>query len=101
MTAIKAGTRLRSVVSATEVMVTMGGEGVLTCGGEPMVPAASGDPVPEPSASPVDGETLLGKRYRVADGTFQVLCVRQGPGVLALDGAPLDLIRPKLLPASD
>jgi hypothetical protein len=103
VTELKAGTRLRSLTSSTEVIVTMGSPGVLTCGGEPMVPTAKDEPAPEPAAAvSADDETiLLGKRYSAPHGTLQVLCVRQGTGNLAVNGVPLQLIKPKMLAASD
>lgn len=100
MSEFKAGTELRSAVSTTVVIVTMGSEGILTCGGLPMVPATT-DQHLEHTSDPVDGVTLLGKRYQAPEGALQVLCTRQGGGVLALDGIPLDFAKPKVLPASD
>ena len=100
MTEFKAGTQLRSAVSPTAVIVTMGGEGIMTGGGVPVVPATA-DQLSEQTSDPVDGVTLLGKRYQASEGAFQVLCTHQGEGVHALDGIPLDLVKPKVLPAWD
>ncbi|WP_230202778.1 hypothetical protein [Parafrankia discariae] len=50
---------------------------------------------------PEEDRTLLGKRYRAPGGTFEALCVRQGAGALELDGLPLELVKPRTLPASD
>jgi hypothetical protein len=98
------GTRLRSVECATEVVLTMGAlaEGALTCGGEPMVPRESSDDASElPPGDPVEDRALLGKRYRSPDGTVEVLCTHQGRGELAIDAVRLEMVKPKLLPASD
>jgi hypothetical protein len=102
MTKLQPGTRWRSVNSTTEVVVTMGDEGTLTCGGRPMQPAGD-EARPEPSGRPPtdDVQTVLGKRYRSPDGTLQVLCVRQGAGTIGIDGSPLEMVKPRLLPASD
>ena len=94
------GTRLRSTVCTAEVIVTSSGEGTLSCGGEPMV-ASDARPTGPPSSEPELDRTLLGKRYRARAGTLEVLCVRQGPGLLELDRVPLELVKPKTLPASD
>ncbi|WP_230205175.1 hypothetical protein [Parafrankia elaeagni] len=53
------------------------------------------------SGRPEEAQTLLGKRYRAPGGTFEALCVRQGAGALELDGVPLELVKPRILPASD
>jgi hypothetical protein len=103
VTQLHAGVRLRSLTSTTEVLITMGSDGVLTCGGQAMVPVTEAEIRTEPSPGGVgdEGRTLLGKRYQAPNGTLQVLCVRQGNGTLAFDGVPLQLLKPKLLPASD
>jgi hypothetical protein len=87
------------VHGGTEIIVTMAGEGSLTCGGRPMVPLETAETTTFPVALP--GVTLIGRRYHAPDRQLQVLCTRQGPGTLELDGKPLELIKPKLLPASD
>ena len=98
MTALTPGTRLRCEHGGTEIIVTMAGDGRLTCGGQPMVPLETAQ-----TAFPATmfGVTLMGRRYHAPDRQLQVLCTRQGPGTLELDGTPLQLIKPKLLPASD
>jgi hypothetical protein len=101
---VKLGTRLRSVVCHTEVILTKGSphEGALSCSGQPMVPSEGAETAPAvPSGDIALDKTLLGKRYRTADGTIEVLCVHQGRGALAVGGLPLELVKPKLLPASD
>lgn len=99
MTHLKPGTRLRSAACTVEVIVTHAGTGTLTCGSRPML--ADGATPDTPRHGSPDDRTLLGKRYRAPDGTLQVLCLRQGPGALELDGTPLELLTPKTLPASD
>lgn len=100
VTEFRAGIRLHSATCTTEVIVTKGGKGVLTCGGQPMAAEDARATGTRPS-QPEEDRTLLGKRYRAPDGAFEVLCVRQGAGALELDGVPLELVKPRILPASD
>ncbi len=96
---MKAGTKLKSAVCDTEVMVIRAGEGVVACGGVPMAedkPAETGSPDSEFS-----GGTLLGKRYVDAQDTLELLCVKPGAGSLSLDGVALMTKDAKPLPSSD
>ncbi len=99
--ALKAGSRLKSAVCETEVIVVKAPntDVEITCGGAPM-----GDPATtEISGAPADdGEgTALGKRYVNEDDSLEVLCTRAGAGSLAIDDALLHLKDAKPLPASD
>ncbi len=97
---MKPGTKLKSVVCDTEVMVIRGGsEGVVACGGVPM---ADERPPERAAIDPAfaDG-TRMGKRYVDAGGTVELLCVKQGAGSLSLDGVALVTKDAKPLPASD
>jgi hypothetical protein len=107
---LKPGTRLRSTVSETQVIVVKapGGEVDLTCGGAPMVALEAGASDAGPSdAGPSDagasdaGATLLGKRYADEETGIELLCTKAGAGALAVDGAPLGLKEAKPLPSSD
>ena len=103
MTALKPGTRMRSIAGTAEVIVTKGSPGAITCAGTAMVPIDHDD-VPQPtraSAADAGQQVLAGKRYQTPDGAIQVLCVKQGGGDLQIDGVPAEMIKPKLLPASD
>lgn len=96
---MKPGTRLKSAVCGTEVMVIKSGEGTIECGGKPMTeaaPAALSEPTPD-----YVGQTLVGKRYVDADGKFELLCVKAGKGLLSVNGALLEMKAAKPLPASD
>ena len=99
---LKAGTRLRSVVCDTQVVVVRAptGEVVITCGGHPVVPL---DAAVEPaSLDPAHSAgTLLGKRYADEAGTLELLCTKAGKGSLAVDGQALGVKQPKPLPSSD
>jgi hypothetical protein len=46
-------------------------------------------------------QILLGKRYTNDDESVQLLCVKGGSGVLAVDGTALHVMGAKPLPASD
>ncbi len=96
---MKPGTRLKSAVCDTEVMVIRGGDGAIECGGAPMAedkPAAGGEPAAE-----FAGGTLMGKRYVDEAGTIELLCVKPGKGSLSVDGAALRTKDAKTLPSSD
>jgi hypothetical protein len=102
MAQLKAGTRMKSAVCATEVMVIAapGDEVNLSCGGAPMIAASE-----TPAGGTVDaahaGGTLLGKRYVNAAGDLELLCVKPGDGSLALADEALVLKEAKPLPSSD
>jgi hypothetical protein len=97
------GTRLCSVACNTEVVITMGSisTGALTCAGAAMIPAEDAGRRSVAQGDPAADRTLLGKRYRARGELVEVLCTRQGRGALALYGEPLQLGKPKTLPASD
>ncbi|MFN3472428.1 MAG: hypothetical protein ACK4ZW_00140 [Blastomonas sp.] len=95
---MKPGTRLKSAVCSTEVMVIRSGEGTIECGGTPM--AETAQPEGEPAEAHSAG-TLIGKRYVDAAGTFELLCVKPGKGSLSVDGVALSTKDAKPLPASD
>jgi hypothetical protein len=100
---ITAGSRWRSAVDTTEVVVVRApkDESNLECGGHEMVAvgaevSANGGIHPDHS-----GGTQLGKRYTDADDAIEVLCTKGGDGSLALDGKALQLKEAKPLPSSD
>ena len=103
MPQLKPGTRLRSAVCPTEVMIVAAPKGdvAVTCGGVAMAaldaaPAAGGAPHADHSAG-----TLLGKRYVNEAGDLELLCTKPGQGSLACDGKPLAVKGAKPLPSSD
>ena len=100
---LKPGTRMRSSVDATEVVVVRAPKDAdvdLRCGGQAMVPhgqeAGGGDV--DPSFS--DG-TQMGKRYAGAEGELELLCTKAGEGSLSLGTEPILLKDAKPLPSSD
>ena len=99
---IKNGTRLKSQVCDTQVIVVRSTDALddLRCGGEPMVtldteksPHADMDPA-------LAGGSAMGKRY-VDDSGAEVLVTKAGAGTLSIGGIPLSLKEAKPLPASD
>jgi hypothetical protein len=103
MALLKAGTRLKSAVCATEVMVIAAPKEdvAVSCGGAAML--GMSDPKPDGGAVAADasGGTLHGKRYVSAGGDLELLCTKAGQGALAANGAALGLKEAKPLPSSD
>ncbi len=96
---MKPGTKLKSTVCNTEVMVIKGSDLVVECGGAPMTAEGSDD---KGSVNPdFASGTLMGKRYVNEDGTVELLCVKAGEGSLAIDGKTLPTKDAKPLPSSD
>ncbi|MGI8491826.1 MAG: hypothetical protein ACR2KC_02405 [Acidimicrobiales bacterium] len=100
---VKAGSRWRSAVCDTEVIVVRApGSGVtLGCGGAEMVPLGTEAPpraVLDPERS---GGTQLGKRYADEEVGVELLCTKAGAGTLSVDGRELSLKQAKPLPSSD
>lgn len=99
---IKNGTRLRSQVCDTQVIVVRASDSLddLRCGGAPMVPIGA-EPSGEAQLDPTlaDG-TTMGKRY-VDDAGAEVLVTKAGTGTLSIGTTPLALKEAKPLPASD
>ena len=95
---MKPGSKLKSQVCDTEVMVIKCGAGEVQCGGAAM--AADKGTGGEPTTG-FDGGSLMGKRYVDAAGAFELLCVKGGKGTLAVDGTVLTIKDAKPLPASD
>ncbi|MEE2679532.1 MAG: hypothetical protein VX546_13205 [Myxococcota bacterium] len=103
MTQFKPGSRIRSAVCDTEVMVIAApdSDAQLTCGGAPMH-ALDADP---PAGAALDADaaegTQLGKRYVNEAGDIELLCTKPGKGTLAAGGTALTVKGAKPLPASD
>ena len=101
---LKPGTRLRSQVDSTEVIVVKSPADDLgvACGGQPMIDVAA-EPEPGLAAAggPAEG-TKLGKRYTLSgDAALELLVTKPGKYGLSIDGTPLVLKEAKPLPASD
>ena len=102
MKTLKAGTRLKSAICDTEVMVirTPADALMLCCGGAEMVtmdqPKSAGAPDPAFAAG-----TLVGKRYVDDKDVIELLCTKGGKGSLSVDGQSLVVKQAKALPSSD
>ena len=96
---MKPGTKLKSTVCDTEVMVIRGTDVVVECGGAPMAqerPAQKGT-----LQAGWDKGTQIGKRYVDVALSIELLCVKPGQGSLSIGGVALLLKDAKPLPASD
>ena len=96
---MKPGSKLKSAVCDTEVMVIRGSNVVVECGGAPMSDQAPATRQPINPAFALG--TKIGKRYVDADGTLELLCVKAGQGSLAVAGTALQVKDAKPLPSSD
>jgi hypothetical protein len=100
---LKPGTRLKSAVCDTEVIVVRApSEPVnLECGGHPLV--AVGDDAPAGLTLDPDhsGGTPVGKRYAHEASGLELLATKAGAGSLSIDGVTLPLKDAKPLPSSD
>jgi hypothetical protein len=96
---MKPGTKLKSAVCDTEVMVVRAADAVVDCGGVAMVDER---PAQRQPIDPAFAEgTKIGKRYVDAAGTVELLCVKGGQGSLSIAGVALKTKDAKPLPASD
>ena len=99
---IKNGTRLRSQVCDTQVIVVKAADSLddLRCGGQPMLALDADRPEGlAPDAAFAEG-TTMGKRY-VDDGNAEVLVTKAGAGSLSVGATPMAIKEAKPLPASD
>lgn len=99
---MKAGTRLKSQVCDTEVIVVRVADSLddLRAGGFPMLEigaAGSADATPKPELS---GGNVMGKRYVDPTGA-EVLVTKSGVGTLSIGEVPMTLKEATPLPASD
>jgi hypothetical protein len=103
MAALKTGSRMKSAVCATQVMIVAapGGDVEITCGGAPMLDVAATAPEGGSIAPDAKEGTKLGKRYVNDAGDLELLCTKPGEGSIAVAGVPLKLKEAKPLPSSD
>ena len=103
MAVLKAGTRLKSVVCNTEIMVVAApkDEVELTCGGADLIDMAADPPSGVTLSGDASEGTQIGKRYVNEAGDLEVLCTKPGEGSLASGGAALAIKGAKPLPSSD
>lgn len=96
---MKPGTKLKSAVCDTEVMVIRSAGAAIECGGAPM---AAERPGQRGALNPAYAEgTKIGKRYVDAGNTVELLCVKPGAGSLSIGGIALTIKDAKPLPSSD
>ena len=103
MAELKAGSRLKSAVCDTEVMVVMApdGDAAVTCGGAPMVDLGADVPGGQTLSEDAAEGTQIGKRYVNEAGDLELLCTKPGKGSLAAGGTALTVKGAKPLPSSD
>lgn len=99
---MRVGSRWKSTVDTTEVMVIRGPscDVDLRCGGRPMV-TSGGAAEPAALDPAYAGGTQVGKRYADAELGLEVLCSKAGQGTLAVGDRTLALQSAKPLPTSD
>jgi hypothetical protein len=100
---LKSGSRWRSAVSDTEVIVVRAASSALTleCGGHPMVPQGE----ERPSGLTINADfaeaSAVGKRFADEESGLEVLVTKAGDGSLSIDGVALPMKGAKPLPSSD
>jgi hypothetical protein len=99
----KAGTRLKSAVSETEVIVVRPPttDVDLRCGGVAMVELGADAPAGATMDDAHRAGTLLGKRYVDEASGIELLCTKAGECSLSIGDTPLHLKEAKPLPSSD
>lgn len=100
---LKAGSRWRSAVCDTEVVVVRAPthEVELGCGGRPVLPLTDERPAglePDPALA---GGTLVGKRFADPDSGLELLATKAGAGTLTVNGVAVPMKGAKPLPSSD
>jgi len=103
MAVLKAGSRLKSAVCSSELMVVVApaGDVNLTCGGATVIELGGDAPAGTEIDPDQKGGTQMGKRYTNEAGDIEVLCTKPGEGGLAVDGTTLEIKGAKPLPSSD
>ena len=98
---LKAGTRLKSGVCSTEVMVISApdGEVDLRCGGAPMLDMQAEAPSDASVSPEAANGTAMGKRYVSESGDLELLCTKPGDGSLGFGDALLNTKDAKPLPS--
>ncbi len=103
MAQLKVGTRLRSAVCDTEVMVVGAPQDdvEITCGGAAMTQMDEERPGGSSVSPDAAKGTALGKRYVNEAGDVELLCTKPGEGSLGVGGTLLQPKDAKPLPSSD
>ena len=100
---IKPGSRWKSAVCDTEVMVVRAPKGSvgLECGGQPMIPHTAAKPAGLTLSPAHASGTAAGKRFADEASGMELLCTKAGAGSLSIDGKPIAVKEAKKLPSSD
>ncbi|MEN8180923.1 MAG: hypothetical protein ABFS46_00150 [Myxococcota bacterium] len=100
---MKAGSRWRSAVCSTEVMVVQAPDGEIevSCGGAALIELGTEPPTGATLSPDAREGTLIGKRYVNEAGDLELLCTKPGEGSLSASGAALTVKGAKPLPSSD
>ena len=100
---LKPGSRWKSVVCSTEVVVVRppGVQVSLECGGVPMTAHDAPAGPAQPGAPDRMKGSLVGKRYIDSETPIELLCVKTGEGSLSVNERPLAVKDAKRLPSSD
>ena len=103
MAQLKAGSRWRSAVCKTEVMIVLApkDEVAVSCGGASLIEIGSEPPNGVSLSADASEGTQIGKRYVNEAGDLELLCTKPGEGSLAVGGAVLTIKGAKPLPSSD
>jgi hypothetical protein len=100
---LKPGSRWRSAVCATEVVVVKAptADVSLECGGHPMVPIDADRPAGLELDPGFAEPTKMGKRFADPDTGIELLATKGGDGTLAVNGTVVPAKDAKPLPSSD
>jgi hypothetical protein len=100
---ISAGSRWKSAVCATEVVVVRGSQQdtELHCGGVPMLAMSAEKATGTAPLAGQDAGSLMGKRYGDDASGLELLCTKAGAGTLSCSGRALLVRAVKALPSSD
>jgi hypothetical protein len=100
---LKPGTRLRSVVDTTEVIVVRAPEDVvdLRCGGHGMIGMTDSVLADLAILDGFDQGCQIGKRYVHELSGLELLCTKGGPGAVSVGDELLPVKGAKPLPSSD
>ena len=86
--------------SGVQIIVTKGGDADLSDGDTLLLQKDAGQEFPA-GTNPGDGELQLGKRYKSADESVEILVSKPGACDLRCGGEPMSLKEAKALPSSD
>ena len=86
--------------SGAEVIVTKGGAGELSDGEVSLTLKDQAEGLTDGTGR-TEPLIELGKRYRSNDGEVELLVIKAGVADLRYNGAPMEVLQPKILPSAD